>query len=398
MTFALIGIGIMVLITSIYFLMGWNERRLGTIQLYPQQASRYDLPALSTLNDLLEAGEISISDDQLVFINGSLAELSDFLPPDAIIEVKTLKFITISVDEVEQEWQTFEPTVTKVLNELKIVLKSEDFLAPQGSTQISNGMRINILRAQPVKAVIDGYMIEGYSYEKSAEGILADLGIKPLGNDKVELTSSQDGTRIITVTTANETVGFRFDFKPFGVKQEYSPELEAGGSQIKQAGQPGVTLRGERNLIFSTDESRTSSVGPIEISQPTEQINLVSNQSGSFTLTTELGDLEYWKVLEMYTTSYSPCNSGIAGCSYGTASGLPAGYGVVAVTRSVFNVLNGTEVFIPGYGRAVIGDIGGGFPDGRPWIDLGYADENYVGWYGYHTVYFLGPAPAFDPF
>lgn len=388
----------MFLITSVYFLMGWNQRRFGTIQIYPQQASRYDLPALSTLNDLLEAGKMIISDDQLVFINGNLAELSDFLPQDAVIEVKTLKFIKISVDEVEQEWQTFEPTVANVLKELKIGLKSEDFLDPQGSTQISNGMRITILRAKPVKAVIDGNMIEGYSYEHTAEGILADLGIKPLGNDKVERSNSPDGTSLITVTTAIETVGFKLDFEPFGVKQEYSPELESGESQIKQVGQPGVTLLGERNLIFSSDESRITSSGPIEISQPTDQINLVSNQSGSFTLTTELGDLEYWKVLEMYTTSYSPCNSGIDGCSYGTASGLPAGYGVVAVTRSVFNVLNGTEVFIPGYGRAVIGDIGGGFPDGRPWIDLGYADENYIGWYGYHTVYFLGPAPAFDPY
>lgn len=388
----------MVLVTSAYFLMGWNERRIGTIQIYPQQASKYDLPALSTLSDLLEAGKISISDDQLVFINGNLAKLSDLLPQDAIVEVKTLKFITISVDGIEQEWQTFEPTVAAVLNELKIGLNSSDFLDPLDPTQISTGMRITILRAQPVKVILDGKTMEGYSYERSAAGILADLGIKPIGNDQVERSSSQDGTTLVTVTTAKETVSFSLDFKPYGIKQEYSPDLKAGETQVKQAGQPGVTIITERNLAFSNNESRTTISAPIEISQPTDQITLVSNQSGSFTLTTDIGDLEYWKVMEMYTTSYSPCNSGIDGCSYGTASGLPAGYGVVAVTRSVFNVLNGTEVFIPGYGKAVIGDIGGGFPDGRPWIDLGYADENYVGWYGYHTVYFLGPAPAYDPF
>jgi 3D (Asp-Asp-Asp) domain-containing protein len=65
--------------------------------------------------------------------------------------------------------------------------------------------------------------------------------------------------------------------------------------------------------------------------------------------------------------------------------------------RSLFNQLSGSQVYIPGYGVAVIGDVGGGFPDGRAWIDLGYSDDDYQSWSGMVTVYFLAPAPATIP-
>jgi hypothetical protein len=49
-------------------------------------------------------------------------------------------------------------------------------------------------------------------------------------------------------------------------------------------------------------------------------------------------------------------------------------------------------VYVPGYGIATILDVGGGIP-GRPWIDLGYSDSDYVSWHQWVTVYFLSPPP-----
>ena len=50
-----------------------------------------------------------------------------------------------------------------------------------------------------------------------------------------------------------------------------------------------------------------------------------------------------------------------------------------------------TNMYIPGYGKAVAADIGGGVI-GR-WIDLGYSDNDYVPWHSWVTVYFLWPPP-----
>lgn len=53
----------------------------------------------------------------------------------------------------------------------------------------------------------------------------------------------------------------------------------------------------------------------------------------------------------------------------------------------------GQQVYIPGYGFAVIEDMGGGIA-GSNWVDLAYSDEEFIGWHSYVTVYFLTPVPG----
>jgi 3D (Asp-Asp-Asp) domain-containing protein len=114
---------------------------------------------------------------------------------------------------------------------------------------------------------------------------------------------------------------------------------------------------------------------------------------------------EYWTAVQMYATVYSPCASGTGGCSYGTASGARAGYGIVAVDYSIYSYLAGMKVYIPGYGVATIGDTGGGpiietalGVQRTQWIDLGFDEGSMVDMTGWVTVYFLAPAPAEIPY
>jgi 3D (Asp-Asp-Asp) domain-containing protein len=116
-------------------------------------------------------------------------------------------------------------------------------------------------------------------------------------------------------------------------------------------------------------------------------------------------EIQYWRMLQMYATVYSPCTSGGSKqCSYGTASGLRAGKGVVAVDPGLYAYLNGQRIYVPGYGSAVIGDIGGGYiieqnlgVSRYRWIDLGFDDNNLTDMTGWVTVYFLAPVPASIP-
>ncbi len=79
-----------------------------------------------------------------------------------------------------------------------------------------------------------------------------------------------------------------------------------------------------------------------------------------------------------------------------TASGLPLTKGIIAVRTSWYGVMEFQPVYVPGYGRGIIADTGGGI-DGRYWIDLGYDDSNYVGWHYWTTLYFLMPVPSYIP-
>jgi 3D (Asp-Asp-Asp) domain-containing protein len=99
----------------------------------------------------------------------------------------------------------------------------------------------------------------------------------------------------------------------------------------------------------------------------------------------------------MYATSYSPCRLGIATCSSGTASGAKLQKGIVALRPSLYLALRGQTLYIPGYGFATVADTCGGCV-GKPWIDLGFSDDDFEPWHNWVTVYFLTPPPAVIPY
>jgi 3D (Asp-Asp-Asp) domain-containing protein len=81
----------------------------------------------------------------------------------------------------------------------------------------------------------------------------------------------------------------------------------------------------------------------------------------------------------MVATAYS---AACAGCSGLTASGRPAGLGVVAVDPRFIPL--GTHLFIPGYGHAFAGDTGGAIHGNR--IDLGFNSERDAMTFGRRPV------------
>ncbi|MGZ6347747.1 MAG: hypothetical protein ACXWNC_09315, partial [Anaerolineales bacterium] len=79
---------------------------------------------------------------------------------------------------------------------------------------------------------------------------------------------------------------------------------------------------------------------------------------------------------------------------FGTTSGLPVQQGTVAMVYSWYLAFGFDKLYIPGYGYATVGDVGGGDPSKNPyWVDLGWTDDNYQPMVGWTTVYFLAPVP-----
>jgi 3D (Asp-Asp-Asp) domain-containing protein len=103
--------------------------------------------------------------------------------------------------------------------------------------------------------------------------------------------------------------------------------------------------------------------------------------------------IEYWRAVQMYATSYSPCRSGTEECHSGTASGKSLRKGMVGLRYSWYLAMGGQQLYIPGYGYATVEDVCGGCT-GQPWIDLGFSDSNYETWHSWVTVYFLTPVPS----
>ena len=101
------------------------------------------------------------------------------------------------------------------------------------------------------------------------------------------------------------------------------------------------------------------------------------------------------KVLEMHASAYTPHRSGGGTGTGRTATGLPAGYGLVAVDPRVIPL--GTVLYIEGYGMAIAADTGRAIRGHK--IDLCYATRQQAIQFGRRKVrvHILRAAPAAPP-
>lgn len=302
--------------------------------------------------------------------------------------------ITLMIDGQASQVNAQGSTVRDVLAQAGVRLRAADLVEPALATKVDGLSSITVTHAHEVEIQVDGKKFKGYTLKQQPVAILADLGFHLGAFDIV--THDENGN--ITLQRVQESLVVAAEAIPYKTQYENNDALSPGDSKVITAGVPGLEISQKR--VASTDGKvlREYASPKVRVSEPVNALVQVSSTSAAGTIKVGSQTYNYWKSLDMYTTSYSPCGQGTGSCSTGTASGMKVAYGVVAVRSFVFNVLAGTQVYIPGYGIATIGDVGGGFPDGRPWIDLAYSDADYVGWSGYHTVYFLGEAPAYDPF
>jgi 3D (Asp-Asp-Asp) domain-containing protein len=179
---------------------------------------------------------------------------------------------------------------------------------------------------------------------------------------------------------------------PFSSRVEMDDTLELDQSKTTQMGAYGVSMQLTR--IRTQDGQKVSEKVESEtvIQAPEDQITGYGTKVNVKTVNVGGTTIEYYRSVTMFASSYSPCNLGNNTCNSTTASGAPAGKGIVAVVRRWYNYMVGARLYIEGYGFATIGDIGGGIP-GEYWIDLGYSDADYVPWHSYVKVYFLTPVP-----
>jgi 3D (Asp-Asp-Asp) domain-containing protein len=242
--------------------------------------------------------------------------------------------------------------------------------------------------------LVDGERRTVQSGERLPRAIVAAGGIvlgeldftRPDGDTAVSPGAEIEVVRVTEQTiTEDEEIPYETIWQP-------SAEMALDSREQVSAGTPGIarkqiTIRLENGV----EVSREQTASWIE-QEPVNAVTLYGTRIDIGVVETEQGPREYWRVVEMRVTSYTAASSGKApdDPAYGiTASGLPAGKGVVAIDPNV--VPFKSELFVPGYGVAIAGDTGGGVR-GR-WIDLGWDEDNYESWTGHVEVYYLTPVP-----
>ncbi len=237
-----------------------------------------------------------------------------------------------------------------------------------------------------------------FEIETSAQTVgeaLAEAGIPLLGLDysvpaeKEPLPS--DGQ--IKIVRVSEAVQLAQKPIPFESDVQSSAEVPLDQTQILQPGETGLSVQRIRIRYEDGKEISRLTENETMVRPPKTRILGVGTKIEIKKAVVDGREIEYWRAVQMYATSYSPCRSGGDRCYPGTSSGMPLQKGVAGVQYDWYLAMGGQQLYIPGYGYATIGDVCNGCR-GKPWIDLGYSDSDWQQWNSWVTVYFLTPVPA----
>ena len=349
------------------------------------------------VNLIAEAGVTLGVNDRLLYL-GARIPLDQPLPEanSYTFTVRRAVALTLVTPNDTQSILTSALTVGQALTEAGYTLYANDRLDPPPETPVDAPLTVTYQPSRELVVTVDGTQIRVRNAAGTVGEALAEAGIPLVGLDyslpsENEPLPADGQIRLVRVA---ESIALTQKSIPFGTRTELSADLEIDQQALLQGGEPGLAVA----------RQRTRNEDGVRVSQKTESESIVRppqdrilGYGTKIVISTTVVDgqsITYWRTLRLFATSYSPCGLGTTQCLYGTSSGLQVQKGVVAMAYYWYLLFGFEHLYIPGYGNATVGDVGGGYYGSHYWIDLGYTDNDYVGWSQWVTVYFLTPVPA----
>lgn len=280
--------------------------------------------------------------------------------------------VTFQSEGTASQHVTSAASVGAFLHERGIVVGDRDYVAPALDVPLSDHLTIVYRPAVPVSIFNSHQRLDVVSNAETVAALLDEQSVHVGPNDVVqpaldEPVPANGSVRVTRVVSWDKTekrkigeqVVHRIDFS-----------LSPGTTKIVAKGAPG-----EREVMVrftQRDDQAVSAsiVSSYVVKKPRPRI--IAEGVGEYAAFERFarGGIEHTSyvaanALAMIATAYT---ANCIGCSGITASGRPAGHGIVAVDPGVIAL--GTKLFIPGYGFAVAGDTGGAIRGRR--IDLGF--------------------------
>jgi uncharacterized protein YabE (DUF348 family) len=347
---------------------------------------------------LLARASLSLGPQDRLLVDGrpvAMDQPLDLAGPRTTLQIRRALPLSLVTPDGTRTIQSSAGTVGEALREAGLELHSADLIAPPVETPISAPMTIVYTPARLFEVAVDGRIVPIRSAAGTVGQVLAAAGIPLLGLDisrpPAEEAPPPDGQ--IRVIRVAESLVLAQKSLPFGSEFIASADVELDHQEVLEPGQPGLAVSRVRILYQDGQEISRETESESVVRPPQNRVVGYGTKIVVHTTVVDGVKIEYWRSVQVFATSYSPCRSAADRCYPGTSSGKPVQKGVVAVVKNWYYAMQGQPIYVPGYGHATIEDIGGGIP-GKPWIDLGYSDSDWQEWGQWVTVYFLTPAPA----
>ncbi|HEY0392940.1 MAG TPA: 3D domain-containing protein [Candidatus Elarobacter sp.] len=305
----------------------------------------------------------------------------------AIAAPQPAKHVTLVHDGLSETIETRAATADDLLAERSLIRTPEDALSVDPASQLVDGETITYRAAVAVTVVVDGTERTLRTAAPTVADLLVQQGVAFDRHDRVTPAPATEVAQDAVVTVKHVDAWTETVRKPVAAKvvKRWAFTLPSGKTKIVDPGAPGVV---ETAYAVSRSADRRSVRRKALVSRVLRapRSRIVAEGIGEYTALSALaqrgiqGTLRLASsALSMVATAYT---ASCGGCSGMTASGRPAGHGVVAVDPRVIPL--GTRMYIPGYGHAVAGDTGGAIRGHR--IDLGFNSNAQAYRFGRRSV------------
>ena len=320
------------------------------------------------------------------------------LPHATSHSIQIQRATDVSLRDGTQTWEivSTEPVLGDAIWGHNIFLKDNDIIEPSFETPLQNQtISAEIERARAITIEQKNNITQAYVLASTVGEALSQAGSNLQGLDYS--IPPEDApipiTNTIRIVRVQEEIFVETEPLPFGFLTQPLEDVDLDTQQVIQVGEFGLTAKRVRTVYEDGVEVSSHIEDEWVAREPKPRILGYGTRINIRTLQTPDGPIEYWREVDVYGSTYSPCRSGGDKCYPNTSSGKPVQKGVIAVTLEWYRYMQGLPAYVPNYGFGTIEDVGGGLPD-RHWIDLGYSDDDWVGWGGWMKIYFLTPVPS----
>ncbi len=334
----------------------------------------------------------------IILINGITSQPDQIMMPAESLNLQYLPAKQVDIfieDQYHTTLFTQKATYQEALQEAGLEFNQKDHFSPALGEPLSAANQLHITLAEQVCVITNASEYCGLSAGETVSEALVDLLVTPQNLDYAQPAEDQPlpANRTVSLHQVEELLILQTDETSFSYTYQEDPNTQLDTNAVIVPGQAGVDVLRTTERIQDGTLLTSTSEGPWKASDPRDGVMGIGTRAVLQTETVDGQTIEFWRKVSVYATSYHPSTFGD---NPRTRSGLPLAKGTVAVSAAWYPSMALQRVFVQGYGYGTIGDSGGGIP-GTYWIDLGYSDEDYVGWHSWTTLYFLAPIPAWYP-